>query len=260
MSNTIMAACWPLSMPATQKLVLVSLADHANDAGSCFPSIQRLCEHTGLSDRAIQKSIKWLESVGVLRRCAKPGRASDYVIDPAAFTPEPRSPRTTFTPNHVHPTPERGSPPPPNHVHPTPEPRSPITIREPSIEPSRNQKKERAGVTALCPPEVPAQVWEDWQRVRRAKKGGEVTATALAGLQREADLAGLTLAQAITVCCERSWVGFRADWHANAKPQARASPAEQRRERESQFIRELTGRHYDDRTVINAEPYFARIA
>jgi uncharacterized protein YdaU (DUF1376 family) len=63
--------------------------------------------------------------------------------------------------------------------------------------------------------------------------------------------------------------GRKSDWPATWRnfvrservpPQARASPAEQRRERESQFIRELTGRHYDDRTVINAEPYFARIA
>jgi uncharacterized protein YdaU (DUF1376 family) len=63
--------------------------------------------------------------------------------------------------------------------------------------------------------------------------------------------------------------GRKADWPATwrnfvrserAPQQARASPADARRERESQFIRELTGRHHDDRTIIDAEPYFARIA
>jgi uncharacterized protein YdaU (DUF1376 family) len=63
--------------------------------------------------------------------------------------------------------------------------------------------------------------------------------------------------------------GRKVDWPATWRnfvrservpQQARASPADARRERESQFIRELTGRHHDDRTIIDAEPYFARIA
>lgn len=41
-------------LQATTKLVLLTLACHMNDAGeSCFPSIQKLCKETSLSNRAV---------------------------------------------------------------------------------------------------------------------------------------------------------------------------------------------------------------
>ncbi len=64
------------------------------------------------------------------------------------------------------------------------------------------------------PPDgVSDSVWEDFQKIRRAKRA-PMTPTALAGIQREAAKAGLTLEQALTVCCERGWQGFKADWMA----------------------------------------------
>ena len=67
MSTHILSACWSLTgMSSTQKLVLISLADQANDDGVCWPSIRRMSERTCLSDRAIRDAIVWLSESGVL--------------------------------------------------------------------------------------------------------------------------------------------------------------------------------------------------
>lgn len=70
-------------------------------------------------------------------------------------------------------------------------------------------------VSFAKPDAIDMQAWADWQAVRKAKHAGAVTATAFAGLQREADKAGLSAGEAVRICAERGWQGFRADWHAN---------------------------------------------
>ena len=171
MSVKIMSAVWSITgtLTATQKLVLLALADNCNDAGECYPSILTLCEKTDLSDRGVQKSIAELMRLGYVSRLLRNGRSTLYTITtepkPAKkiiHTPEPHSPRTTFTPNDVHPTPERCSPPPPNDVHPTPERGSPITIIEPSIESSSNHQFEADAKTAPPKKSKGTRISDDW--------------------------------------------------------------------------------------------------
>lgn len=57
-------------------------------------------------------------------------------------------------------------------------------------------------------------VFNDYLEVRKAKKA-KWTDTALKGLQREATKANLSLEQVMRICCERGWIGFKAEW---AKP------------------------------------------
>ena len=117
MSVKIMAAVFEsTTLGPTERLVMLALADHADDAGRCYPAMGRLCQRTGLSDRAIQKNVKALVEAGYLTvaQNAGQGGANVYIVHP---TPEPRSPRndvhprTTFTtpPNVVRQTPERRS-------------------------------------------------------------------------------------------------------------------------------------------------------
>lgn len=73
------------------------------------------------------------------------------------------------------------------------------------------------------PESVPAQVWADWLTARRAKRAGPVTPTALARVVREAESAGVPLADAIAEAASRGWVSFRADWVAKGKPQVAAN-------------------------------------
>ncbi|MBX9348752.1 hypothetical protein K5M36_16820 [Chromobacterium vaccinii] len=59
----------------------------------------------------------------------------------------------------------------------------------------------------------------DFLLIRKAKRA-PLTATALAGIEREAAIAGLTLAQAIQISAERGWQGFKAEWLHRDTPQS----------------------------------------
>jgi hypothetical protein len=53
-----------------------------------------------------------------------------------------------------------------------------------------------------------------------------LTATAVAGLRREAEKAGLSLGEALAICCERGWRGFKAEWvERERKPQTSQTSA-----------------------------------
>lgn len=54
-------------------------------------------------------------------------------------------------------------------------------------------------------------VWQDFQALRTKLKA-PITQTALDGIELEAKKAGITLDDALRMCCERSWRGFKADW------------------------------------------------
>jgi hypothetical protein len=69
----------------------------------------------------------------------------------------------------------------------------------------------------------------DWLAVRKAKRGGPITATAIDGLRREAEKAGLSVSDAVRCSVENSWIGFKAEWWRNlhgrnAAPMPRAGP------------------------------------
>ena len=51
-----------------RKLVLVKLADQANDDGECWPSYQSIAEACEMSRRTVISHIEWLEENGFLRR------------------------------------------------------------------------------------------------------------------------------------------------------------------------------------------------
>lgn len=84
----------------------------------------------------------------------------------------------------------------------------------------------RKRATAARPDDVAEPVWQDFQRLRTQMRA-PLTDTALAGLRREADKAGLVLGDALAYCCEQGWRGFNAGWYAErmGKTQpSRASP------------------------------------
>ena len=69
-------------------------------------------------------------------------------------------------------------------------------------------------------PPIPSDLLVDYLKLRKAKKAGEFTERAFNGIEREAKLANITVEQAITICCERSWISFKADWIN--KPQSKS--------------------------------------
>jgi len=75
---------------------------------------------------------------------------------------------------------------------------------------------------ALVDMGVDQQHAKDWLVVRKQKKS-PLTQTALDGVSREAAKAGITLADAVKISAERSWISFKADWHSGAQGQKPAA-------------------------------------
>lgn len=82
--------------------------------------------------------------------------------------------------------------------------------REEKIEVKTNTG-QRAARSAVMPPGFDPKVWTDFLAIRKAKRA-PLTDTALAGISREAEKAGLGLEEAMRTCCERGWQGFNAEW------------------------------------------------
>ncbi len=98
-----------------EKLLLMALAQHADEEGRCFPSHRLLAEKTGMSKRTILRAFQSLEDAGHLSRTARArpngSRSSDLIVlhlggdreSPGVVTEsqgggDRESPPTTFEP------------------------------------------------------------------------------------------------------------------------------------------------------------------
>lgn len=98
-------------------------------------------------------------------------------------------------------------------------------LSEKGDHPSPAPKRKRVS-NVQKPESVSEQVWEDFSALR-TKRRAPITETALKGIQREAEKAGITLEEALSTCCERGWQGFKAEWYRREKlEQKNASKAE----------------------------------
>jgi hypothetical protein len=105
-----------------------------------------------------------------------------------------------------------------------------VTAQEADTETDTEKEKEGEKMPSAYAPPLPADLLKDFLQVRKAKKAGPITQTVVAGLQREADKAGISLIDAVTACCEFGWQGFNAQWYADrTKGKAAAMTAAPRR-------------------------------
>ncbi len=142
-----MSAVWERDdLTSTQKLVLLALADWANDEGLCWPSINRLAVKASLTSRGVQKNIRALEDMGFIRRIEVVGKGNQYWI---SIPLNDVHPCTTFTP-------------PLNDVHPTPEPRSDNT--------SITHQDTPKDIKRELPGWIPIEAWDGWIEMRKLRK------------------------------------------------------------------------------------------
>lgn len=110
MSIRLMTNVWEhQGINATQKLVLLALADWANEEGLCWPSINRLASKTGIAGRSVQRLIRQLEELNLVRREEVSGKGNRYwICEPLTQC----HPRHSVTPplTECHPTPDTVSP------------------------------------------------------------------------------------------------------------------------------------------------------
>ena len=72
MSVKAMAAAFQVGIEyellSTERLVLLCLADHANEAGECFPRMTKIAEKTGVGRRRVNEIVARLVELGLLER------------------------------------------------------------------------------------------------------------------------------------------------------------------------------------------------
>lgn len=219
-----------------RKLVLVKLADQANDDGECWPSYQSIAEACEMSRRTVISHIEWLEENCFLRRNyrkSKEGlsRSNVFVLTieggantaPQGANNSPRGANAAppsgenFAPGGANAAPietvnESISFEPVNESGGAPA-RDPAP-RDPSHEipkPPPAKPERFDPLAALAEHGVGEQLAADWLTVRRQKRA-PLTQTALDGLVREAVTAGIPVVEAVRICVERGWVGFKASW------------------------------------------------
>ena len=83
MSVKQMALVWEHEFPPNEQLVMLAMADHANDeGGSIFPSLERIAWKTGYSRRSVQRIVSELRTKKILKvvKASKINRPNEYRI------------------------------------------------------------------------------------------------------------------------------------------------------------------------------------
>lgn len=123
MSVRVMTAVWDIDLPDSEKIVLLALADSANDEGWCWPSMATLARKCSKTDRTVQHAIRDLCAAGHLTRIETRGKGCRYQVHPRKdFTPETASPPKPVRtpPKPLRDTPETASDKPSrNHKYPS---------------------------------------------------------------------------------------------------------------------------------------------
>lgn len=231
MSFLIMAQAMKIKTgSASRKIILLRLADQANDDGVCFPSINSLASYTELSPRAVQKNIRELEEMGMIKRHDRHdpnGRTtSNYytlTLDGhEEITHVKRAKKQGARNAGVHQmqgegasdSSSEGAPNAPSYMKLSD---TNLSTNLSIITQPQNQQLAQVPKTKydhLKPFDVPPQTWFDYVQQRKTKRA-EITSTSIKRLANEAEKAGITIAEAMEVCCEMGWSGFKADWYQN---------------------------------------------
>ncbi|MFA5582519.1 MAG: helix-turn-helix domain-containing protein [Paracoccaceae bacterium] len=107
MSIALMSEVWRMDMPPTEKMVLLALADAANDDGITWLPVrskragtQSLVKKCSLSLRAVQNAISQLVDGGHLSRRERPGKGVIYTVHPGrTCTPAADAPPVVDSPS-----------------------------------------------------------------------------------------------------------------------------------------------------------------
>lgn len=88
MSVRVMSAVFDLDgLQPASKLLLLVLADHADDYGRCWPSRNRVAEKAGVTGRTVTRMLEGLAAAGFLEVENRPGRTHLYRVLPGALDP-----------------------------------------------------------------------------------------------------------------------------------------------------------------------------
>lgn len=134
MSIALQTKVWRADLDSTAKLVLLRLADFADDdGGRVFASVPRIAADCGLGERTVQTAMRRLQAAGLLvmvaEADAKARRPRRYRIDVAAVTAAARPSREEEGVQEVRPTGAGDAPLPVQEMHPPGAGAAPLTTR-----------------------------------------------------------------------------------------------------------------------------------
>lgn len=99
MSLALLEIAFRAEIFGARKAVLVALAEHADDAGNCFPSIERIAVWAGLQERGARLALRQLEADGLIVTMTRFRQTSQYRLAIQAIAslghpkyPAPRAP------------------------------------------------------------------------------------------------------------------------------------------------------------------------
>ena len=88
LSVKLMSVVWELDLPPSEKLVLLALADQANDEGrQCWPSLANIARRSGQNERTVRRALRSLEEKGHLEAIQRTGTSSQYHLHPGHIAP-----------------------------------------------------------------------------------------------------------------------------------------------------------------------------
>ncbi|MFQ1046948.1 helix-turn-helix domain-containing protein [Avibacterium paragallinarum] len=199
---------------ATRKLVLLKLADNANDNGVCFPSYQHIADQCEITRRSAISHIEALIETGFVekktRKTPEGNTSNLYILhlDQGSENSTPASENASLggVKNLHHPS-ENISPTPSENI----SPRTSHSINQSINHKKTSQKKSQSAVEILASFGIEGELAEDFIRHRKAKRA-VITNTVMARLKKQADLAKLPLGEVVAMMIERGWQGFQANW------------------------------------------------
>ena len=214
MSMELMVKAMKMSVGnSLRKLVLLKLADQANDHGECWPSYQHIADHCETSKRSVMTHVKKLEQDGLIRREYRKGEKGNST-NIFKLTLNKKRGENISPPSELDsPSSDPNSPPLVKEIHP-----EPVSF-EPVNESKKNKQKKPTIHCFDCWPDTPSdQVFNDWGAVRKAKRA-PITQTVINRMSKELYLAaqhGLSVDWCLGVCAERGWSTFNFSWVVNA--------------------------------------------
>ncbi|MBE8597912.1 helix-turn-helix domain-containing protein [Xenorhabdus sp. BG5] len=236
MSMSLMAKAMSIRVGnPLRKLVLIKLADNANDKGECWPSYQHIADHCECSKSAVRSHIDALIEMGLLIKENRlgnhngKGNASNLYYLNLSAAPVPLKSIPPVPPENI-PVPSVGTPVPSDDIPPVPpdgtrtshsfepvkesvkEPNTPLTPHG-----AGQGKKAKFDPLTAKPENVSAETWADWVKFRQEIRK-PLTETSCR--QQAKQLAGcINPDEVICTSIANSWQGLFPD-----KPQSGRQP------------------------------------
>lgn len=197
-----------------RKLVLIKLADNANDFGECWPSYQHIADQCEISKRSVMVHISSLIDAGFLRKEKRLGGVKGNKSN--LYTLMLASADNSLPSANAAPPSESPAPPPSE----SPAPRISHSL-EPVMEPvmeSLVKNKNQQNFDFSEWPEMPSSlVFNDWVKQRKLKRAA-ITQTVINQFGKEltkAYAAGVSVDECLSEAMEAGWSGFKYQWMIN---------------------------------------------